>query len=233
MDQCGFCFSSNVIQHNEGTTCLECHRLCDIICYGVDRDYNVIHFSNHLKPIDPILSELAFRNGLPNNLVLQINDFLDKARFFFKTISKIDLTLISIYQGYLQNRSFISFNKLKYFHPTKTSISLLNNLHFKLVENKVFKFHPEFSYEEILFSLIQFFKISHSNHLTIKKYIHIFQSTLQHSTNIHIVASVCYFLISNQTINLNLNINEILLFFGVRKSTIMNKIRVIKKSAIL
>ena len=102
MDQCGFCFSSNVIEHNEGTTCLECHRLCDIICYGVDRDYNVINFSNQLKPIDSMLSELAFRNGLPNNLVLQINDFLDKARFFFKTISKIDLTLISIYQGYLQ-----------------------------------------------------------------------------------------------------------------------------------
>ena len=166
-------------------------------------------------------------------VVDRFNDFLNKARVFFKTISKIDLTLISIYQGYIQNRSFISFNKLKYFYPTKTSISLLNNLHFKLVENKVFIFHPEFSYKEILFSLIQFFKISHSNHLTIKKYIHIFQSTLQHSTNIHIVASVCYFLISNQTINLNLNINEILLFFGVRKSTIMNKIRIIKKSAIL
>jgi hypothetical protein len=141
--------------------------------------------------------------------------------------------LIAIYQAFLEHRSFILLSKLTYFYITTSTTTTLNNMHFKMVESKIFKLTQEFSYSEIASSLVQYFRFSGEYYNLLNEYFIIFYPHIKHVTPSLIIGCVCYYLITGNIITNNTPLHDVYIFLGVKKSTIMSKIRIIKKIGII
>jgi hypothetical protein len=234
MALCEYCFSSNMAQHREGYTCLECSRVSEDLYFG-DSPSVKIEYSDTSPSNDTncVLSEIAFRIGIPDLLLSKIKHLSNQARNYFKTSSRVDLMLLAIYQGFLEDRSFISLSKLKYFYITNSSVTTLNNMHFKMVENDIFKLSQEFSFSEISLSLIQYFRFSNEYYILMNKYFTIFNNHMKHVTPSLVIGCLCYYLRTGNIINNNTSLFDIYIYLGVKKSTVMTKIRLLKKNGVI
>ena len=228
MMNCGFCNSDKLIFHIEGVTCLSCNRNCGDIGYDTVSPSDYIESDFLRANTTECLLEMISRNCIPRNLVRGVELLLEKTCRIFKTVSRTNLTLISIYQIYREQRIFTSLDKLKDFYPTEASVTMLNNLHFKMVEKKIFKNTNNFTKFEIMNSLVEYFRISHADVMIIKEYISKIQNILISTQPVHIIAATCCYLISNNMISIKTPIGDIISYLSVRKTTISAKFRLIR-----
>ena len=233
MAKCGYCGSLNIVIHDEGVTCEDCSRISPDVFFidtPCDREEKLYYRDHRFYEM---LDEISLRIGISQTLRNRIFSCFKEARKLLKTTSCVDLMLVSIYQVYLRSRSFVSFPKLKYFYPSTSSPSILNNIHFKLVCKNVFEKNPEFTCCEIVNSVIEYFRISMSDSILIRSHINIFSGYMMYSPHTQVIGMTFQYLISGSEISNTPHAEEIFMFLGVRKSTILLKLRLLRKIIIL
>ena len=230
MERCNFCRSINLIEHTEGVTCGDCARVSEEPYFGFEPVIKRDSYSSEKIDIHPELAEIVSRMGIPSPIVTRIEYLSTIVKSYFRTTSGIDLILISIYQAYLEHRTFISIAKLKYFYPTKSSTTVLNNLHFKIVEKQIFKATSLFSKCEIISSIVEYFRLSQVDFNRIVKQFDIFYVYTSYMSVIHIVGCVYLHLFKENIIDTNVSPEQVFTFLAVKRNTILLKLKEIKNS---
>ena len=226
---CRYCGSTNMLIHGEGLTCTDCCRMSpDSFSIDVLTSENEeLEFYSNKSNL--ILSEISMRTGISRSLENQILSHFKKARSLIKTVSCEDLVLVSIYQTYLHSRTFISFSKLVYLYPTKSNATVLNNIYFKLICENIFDKTPNFTLDEIFNSTINYFRISMRDSILIREHITSFSDYLKYAPHVHIIGAAFQYLIYHSRINNSITYEEVFIFLGVKKSTIVSKVKSIIK----
>ena len=97
----------------------------------------------------------------------------------------------------------------------------------------VFEKNPEFTCSEIVNSVIEYFRISISDSILIRSHINIFSEYMMYSPHTQVIGMTFQYLISASEISNTPPAEEIFMFLGVRKSTILLKLRLLRKIIVL
>ena len=158
-EKCDFCGSVVLIYHSEGVTCSECSRVSSCILQAQTVVTTCPLNFEKIKSCEEVIKELTNRVGVPEHIIDRSIVLLGEVKQIFKSKSIGDLVLICVYQAYREKRIFISFYRLKEYYFTSSSISVLNDLFYKLTSTNVFSMTQSYTYVEIIESLTSYFRI--------------------------------------------------------------------------
>ena len=224
-EKCDFCGSVILIHHSEGVTCSECSRVSSCVLQPQTVVTTCSLNFEKIKSCEEVIKELTNRVGISEHIIDRSIVLLGEVKQIFKSKSIGDLVLICVYQAYREKRIFISFYRLKEYYFTNSSISMLNDLFYKLTSTNIFSMTQPYTYTEIIESLTSYFRIP-------TKFVYLIESSYNEITRVLKydsipikIACVVQMMSTRNVFCGCLCVYEVSHFLCVKKSTVSVKIR--------